>query len=131
MSLYDAVQDLPVEIEGYALEGLELQARADFLRRTTVVHLQGGGEEGIGEDVTYDAAEHERLQARGPDLPVAGSWTLHSFSEHLAGQPLFLEEPDQPRYSRSRIMDESEAIRQKIQDALFDMLSNRQSVWFG
>ena len=40
-------------------------------------------------------------------------------------------EPDQPRYSRSRIMDESEAIRQKIQDALFDMLSNRQSVWFG
>ena len=98
MSLYDAVRDLPVEIEGYALEGLDLQARADFLRRTTVVQLQGGGEEGIGEDVTYDAAEHERLQARGPDLPLAGSWTLHSFSEHLAGQPLFLEEPDQHRY---------------------------------
>ena len=40
-------------------------------------------------------------------------------------------EPDQPRYSRSRIMDESEAIRQRIQDALMDMLSHRQSVWFG
>jgi hypothetical protein len=98
VSLYDDVRDLPVEIEGYALEGLELQARADFLRRTTVVHLQGGGEEGIGEDVTYDAAEHERLQQRGPDLPLAGSWTLQSFSEHLAGQPFFLEEPDQHRY---------------------------------
>ncbi|HET6623133.1 MAG TPA: hypothetical protein VFG70_01275 [Gaiellaceae bacterium] len=98
MSLYDAVRDLPVEIEGYALEGLELQARADFLRRTTVVHLSGGGEEGIGEDVTYDAAEHGRLQDRGPDLPLAGSWTLHSLSEHLARQPLFLEEPDQHRY---------------------------------
>jgi 1-acyl-sn-glycerol-3-phosphate acyltransferase len=40
-------------------------------------------------------------------------------------------EPDQPRYSRSRIMDESEAIRQRIQEALLDMLRNRQSVWFG
>jgi 1-acyl-sn-glycerol-3-phosphate acyltransferase len=40
-------------------------------------------------------------------------------------------EPDQPRYSRSRIMDESEAIRQRIQEALFDMLRSRESVWFG
>ena len=40
-------------------------------------------------------------------------------------------EPDQPRYSRSRIMDESERIRQHIQEALFDMLRMRQSVWFG
>jgi len=40
-------------------------------------------------------------------------------------------EPDQPRYSRSRIMDESEVIRQRIQDALLDMLQLRQSVWFG
>ncbi len=40
-------------------------------------------------------------------------------------------EPDQPRYSRSRIMEESEAIRQQIQEALFDMLRQRRSVWFG
>jgi len=40
-------------------------------------------------------------------------------------------EPDQARYSRSRIMDESEAIRQQIQEALFDMLRQRKSVWFG
>jgi 1-acyl-sn-glycerol-3-phosphate acyltransferase len=40
-------------------------------------------------------------------------------------------EPDQPRYSRSRIMDESERIRQQIQEALFDMLRQRRSVWFG
>jgi 1-acyl-sn-glycerol-3-phosphate acyltransferase len=39
--------------------------------------------------------------------------------------------PDQPRYSRSKVMDESESIREKIQDALFDMLRKRQSVWFG
>jgi 1-acyl-sn-glycerol-3-phosphate acyltransferase len=40
-------------------------------------------------------------------------------------------EPDQPRYSRSLIMDESEHIRQRIQEALFDMLRQRESVWFG
>ena len=40
-------------------------------------------------------------------------------------------EPDQPRYSRSLIMDESERIRQRIQEALFDMLRQRESVWFG
>jgi len=39
--------------------------------------------------------------------------------------------PDQPRYSRSRIMDESEAIRQRIQESLFDMLQQRRSVWSG
>jgi 1-acyl-sn-glycerol-3-phosphate acyltransferase len=40
-------------------------------------------------------------------------------------------EPDQPRYSRSLIMDESERIRQLIQEALYDMLRLRQSIWFG
>jgi 1-acyl-sn-glycerol-3-phosphate acyltransferase len=39
--------------------------------------------------------------------------------------------PDQERYSRARVMDESEGIRRMIQDALYDMLRNRRSVWFG
>jgi 1-acyl-sn-glycerol-3-phosphate acyltransferase len=39
--------------------------------------------------------------------------------------------PDQERYSRSRVMDESEAIRDRIQSALYEMLRNRRSVWFG
>ena len=98
MSLYDAVRDLPLRIEGYTLDGLELQARADFLRKTTVVRLRGSGEEGIGEDVTYDAPEHDRLQERGPDLPLAGQWTIHSFSEHLATLPLFDPPPERDVY---------------------------------
>jgi hypothetical protein len=93
MSLYDAVRDLPLEIEDYELEPLELQARADFLRKTTVVHLRGRGEEGIGEDVTYDPTEHDRLQVRGSDLSLAGTWTLHSFSECLETLQLFEAEP--------------------------------------
>lgn len=43
----------------------------------------------------------------------------------------FDTEPDQPRYSRNRIMDASEMIRGRIQDALYDMLAHRRSVWTG
>ena len=39
--------------------------------------------------------------------------------------------PGQERYSKSRIMDESEGIREQIQAALFEMLRDRRSVWFG
>lgn len=39
--------------------------------------------------------------------------------------------PDQPRYSRSKVMDHSEDIRQQIQEALYDMLRERRSVWTG
>lgn len=95
MSLYDAVKDLPLEIEAYDLEPLEQLTPMDFLRKTTVVRLRGGGEEGIGEDVTYTAEEHDRTQARGPDLPLAGSWTIHTLSQHLATLPLFEAEPEQ------------------------------------
>jgi 1-acyl-sn-glycerol-3-phosphate acyltransferase len=46
--------------------------------------------------------------------------------------PVHLDvQPDQPRYSRSRIMDTSEGIRHAIQEALYDMLRRRRSVWFG
>jgi 1-acyl-sn-glycerol-3-phosphate acyltransferase len=39
--------------------------------------------------------------------------------------------PNQERYSRSRVMEESERIRGMVQDALYDMLRQRRSVWFG
>jgi hypothetical protein len=98
LSLYDAVSDLPLQIDEYELDGLQLQARADFLRKTTVVRLRGAGEEGIGEDVTYHGEEHDRLQERGPDLPLPGAWTLGSFSNHLATLSLFEGEPAMHAY---------------------------------
>jgi 1-acyl-sn-glycerol-3-phosphate acyltransferase len=39
--------------------------------------------------------------------------------------------PDQERYSRGRVVDESERIREQIQHALYDMLRSRRSVWSG
>jgi len=38
---------------------------------------------------------------------------------------------NQPRYNRSVVMEESEAIRGTIQDALYEMLRQRRSIWFG
>jgi L-alanine-DL-glutamate epimerase-like enolase superfamily enzyme len=97
VSLYDRVKDLPLLVEGYALEGLELE-RPEFTRKTTVVRLRGAGEEGAGEDVTYAAEEHDAQQARGPVLPLEGRWTLDELSSHLATLPLFENEPEQHAY---------------------------------
>ena len=38
---------------------------------------------------------------------------------------------DQERYPRAQVMDEAERIRDTIQDALYDMLRRRRSVWRG
>jgi 1-acyl-sn-glycerol-3-phosphate acyltransferase len=40
-------------------------------------------------------------------------------------------ETNQDRYNRSVVLEQSEAIRTRIQEALFDMLRDRRSVWFG
>jgi hypothetical protein len=57
----------------------------EFRRATTTVRLQGGGQEGLGEDVTYLRELHEHVPV--PD--VAGRWTLASFSESLDGFRFF------------------------------------------
>ncbi len=38
---------------------------------------------------------------------------------------------DQERYSKSRIMEESERIRALLQESVYDLLRDRRSVWFG
>ena len=94
MSLYDAVKDLPLRVEAYDLDVRSLDVSSGFTRKTTTIRLLGGGEEGLGEDVTYDAAEHDAQLERGPALPLAGDWTIDSFSERLAEQPLFEGTPE-------------------------------------
>ena len=99
---WERVAELPVEIEDYALEGLEQAVSSDFLRKSTLIRLRGGGEEGVGEDVTYDAEDHDILQSAGPSLPLAGRFTLAAFSEHLAGLSLFPEPPQREVSQRYR-----------------------------
>ena len=47
----------------------------------------------MGEDVTYDAVDHEIQQAAGPVHPLAGEHTIASFGELVASLDLFAEEP--------------------------------------
>jgi hypothetical protein len=101
---YSLIADLPVVVESYELEGLEQRVSSEFVRRTTVVHLHGAGEEGVGEDVVYDADDQLRFQAAGdpfagsvpgqsPEtrpnrgLDLAGEHTLDSLSARFDGLP--------------------------------------------
>lgn len=81
-SLWKRFAQLPLAVESYALERLEQPVTRGFSRVTTVVRLHGG-EEGVGEDVTWYAEAHDREQAAGPVLPLQGAWTLESFSAAL------------------------------------------------
>jgi L-alanine-DL-glutamate epimerase-like enolase superfamily enzyme len=102
MATYDALRDLPLEIESYALEGLQQDVSSDFVRRTTVIRLQGAGEEGVGEDVTYDGNDQIGLQEEGPTLPLEGSFTIDSFSELVGRLNLFPTGPDREDYRNYR-----------------------------
>ncbi len=93
MSTWDLLAELPVAIDDYALEPLIATVSSEFVRKSTVIHLRGAGQEGTGEDVTYDAVDHDVMQAAGPLLALSGRFTLGSFSEHLAGLSLFQEPP--------------------------------------
>src|SRR5918992_507123 len=78
----------PLEIESYELDQLERPVSSDFTRVTTVVRLRGRGEEGLGEDVTYEA-EHHKAQQRTEPLPIAGTHTLDGFSNLVGDLDLF------------------------------------------
>ena len=93
MATYDRIRNLPLVIDSYALEPLEANVSSDFTRLTTVVRMFGGGHEGVGEDVTYDALDHIAMQDAGPAQPLAGEWTMESFSRHLDGLDLFPAPP--------------------------------------
>ncbi len=93
-STYARIADLPLEVDSYALEGLERDVSSDFTRLTTLIRLGGGGHEGVGEDVTYEGLDHVALQDAGPAQPLAGSHTIASFSALLAGLDLFPAPPE-------------------------------------
>ena len=84
---WERLRDLPITIEAVATRVLERQVSSTFVRRTTIVELSDGEQVGVGEDVTYDSAEHEPVRFPSPRL--AGAWTLATFSAHLDHFDLF------------------------------------------
>ena len=94
MSTYeDRLAGLPVQIDGYTLERRELAVTPEFKRVTTVVRLDGGETDGVGEDVTYDTVDQEALQAAGPNLALAGTYTLEELSARLEQVDLWPSAP--------------------------------------
>jgi hypothetical protein len=80
-------------VDSYELEGLEFETPG-FTRLSTVIHLKGGGQEGISEDVVYDQLDHIAFQDAGPVLKLVGEHTIRSFSELLEGLELFPSPPE-------------------------------------
>jgi L-alanine-DL-glutamate epimerase-like enolase superfamily enzyme len=100
VATFDLLADLPLEVEGYRLEGLRAQVSSGFERLTTVVHLYGGGVEGVGEDVVYQGEDHVALQQAGPQHDLAGRYALGEFCELIDSLDLF---PVAPQWEVSRL----------------------------
>jgi hypothetical protein len=102
VSTWQELAELPLEIEDYALEPLVAQVSSEFERKSTQMRLRGAGVEGVGEDVTYDAVDHDILQQAGATLPLSGRFTIASFSDRLAELSLFPEAPQREVSQRYR-----------------------------
>jgi hypothetical protein len=89
MALWDRLRGLEVAVEDVAMERRSVEVSTQFTRVTTTVILSGGGETGRGEDVTYNAEDHEWF----PTLVLRGRATLAELSAELDRLRLFEGEP--------------------------------------
>ena len=103
MATFDAIADLPLCIDDYALEGLSRAVSSDFTRFSTIIRLRGAGEEGVGEDVSYSEGAHTSLQAAGPVHPLAGDWTIASFCDRVEALDLWPAPPDMEAFRHYRL----------------------------
>jgi L-alanine-DL-glutamate epimerase-like enolase superfamily enzyme len=79
MAVYDAVRELELALDGFRTERRELSVSSEFTRVTTTVVLEGAGEVGQGEDITYQADLHDGF----PELRERGRMTLAELSNRL------------------------------------------------
>jgi hypothetical protein len=101
MATFDRLADLPLEIDGYELQGQEFTT-GNFERLSTTIHIWGSGEDGLGEDVTYDAVDHIALRDAGAGLDLTGHATLGEFCEFIGGVDTFPAEPQRDVSRRYR-----------------------------
>jgi hypothetical protein len=99
VSLYDELAALPIRISSYELTAHDREYGA-FTRGSTVVHLRGDGEEGIGEDVVYTVLDHIAHRDAGPVHDFGGTSTLGEFCDLVGELDLFPGAA--PEYEASR-----------------------------
>jgi hypothetical protein len=93
------LRDLPITVESYELEANDREY-GDFTRGSTIVHIQGAGHEGLGEDVAYEVLDHI-AHRDGPRLDLTGPRTLGDLCE-LLGE-LDLHQAARPEREVSRL----------------------------
>jgi hypothetical protein len=98
-SLWTRLSALPVVVESCEFERRAATLAHGFARVTTVIHLQGAGAEGLGEDVSPYETEDDTLHVLAPDLPLTGEWTLGALCERLADTDQW---PVAPRWDLAR-----------------------------
>ncbi|MFL5870430.1 MAG: hypothetical protein ACJ75R_05070 [Solirubrobacterales bacterium] len=96
---FEHLAALPIKVESYELTGHDREF-GEFTRPSTVVHLRGEGQEGIGEDVVYDVLDHVAHRDAGPVLELTGPSTLGEMCALLGELDLFPGAPPEREPSR-------------------------------
>lgn len=103
MKIYEKLKELTLDVRKVELERNEEQVSKEFNRVTTTIKLKGPEKTGYGEDVIWEAEEHDKLQQNIEDLTLTEGHTLEDFSERLSLQDLFFgEEPPREDYRNYR-----------------------------
>jgi L-alanine-DL-glutamate epimerase-like enolase superfamily enzyme len=98
-AIYDRLAELPISIAEYELTGHDREF-GDFTRPSTVIHLRGQGEEGIGEDVVYTVLDHIAHRDAGAVHDLSGPSMLGEACELLGELDLFPAAPPEMEASR-------------------------------
>jgi hypothetical protein len=99
MSLFDAVASLPFTVAEHSRSVHRRDTSSGFERVSTEFALSGKGYVGRGEDVTYDAEDHEALAISSLAIPT-GEFRFREFSRALDDVALFPAKPPEREVSR-------------------------------
>jgi L-alanine-DL-glutamate epimerase-like enolase superfamily enzyme len=92
-SLWSRVADLALTIAEQRWETVMAPGEPEHGRY--VLHLGDGTSEGLGEEVGGTMMDEDgAFLSLAPSLPLAGAWTLASFSDHVAGLDLWPAPPE-------------------------------------
>lgn len=100
LSAYEKIAELPVAVDGYSFEANDREYES-FTRGSTIIHIAGAGEEGIGEDVAYEVLDHYAHRDAGPVHDLTGPSTLGDLCELLGSLDLHAGAPPEREVSRN------------------------------
>ena len=96
-SAYARIAALPMEIDSCEFVPMVRDTSSGFTKITAVVRLRGCGEEGLGEDVTWDQIDHIEFLRHSMPSGLEGAWELDELSAALGEMDL-----SQSRWLRGR-----------------------------